>query len=170
VKGKDSKGRVAAFRVLVLPGGQHWQFASDRVVLDADGQEIDIRARVQSQAVQELLAAGTHLICVGAASVEGTVHQEERRAAQRARRLAEQVSPALPDNMLLYTLSLGRFARSCEDCSPDSTAAQRRVVLIVVAAAHVSVELPAALRDALFDSPDFPLDLQAYTRFDLRRL
>ena len=169
IKGRDRAGRVAAFRVLVLPGDQHWQFASDQVVLGRDNAVVDILARVQAAAVQELLAKGTHLISVGAASMEGSVPEEERRAAKRAHKLAGLLAPALPQGLALYTLNLGRHSERCERCTPADTAPQRRVVLIVVAAAHEGVDLRTALYDALSDNPTFPLDLQSYSRFELRR-
>ncbi len=169
VKGQDASGRVAAFRVLVLPGDQHWQFASDEVVLGPDGNEIDVRVRLESPTIHELLATGTHLICVGAASVEGSVPEEERRAAKRAGKLASWVSSVMPADLALYTLSLGRYTARCDSCTQEDTAPQRRVVLILVAAAHDGVDLRGALRNALSNNPAFPLDLDRYSRFELRR-
>lgn len=169
VKGQDASGRVAAFRVLVLPGDQHWQFASDEVVLGPDGEEIDVPGRLQSATIHELLASGTHLICVGAASVEGSIPEEERRAAKRAGKLAAWAASAMPENLALYTLSLGRYNTRCSDCTQEDTAPQRRVVLILVAASHDGVDLRGALRNALSNNPAFPLDLDRYSRFELRR-
>jgi hypothetical protein len=166
-KGKDQAGRVAVFRVLIMPGDYRWDFASDRLVSGPKNQTVDMTARVKGQEIRELLNQSSHVITVGAASMEGAIAEEEQRSLQRARRLASWVAPGLREDIQVYTLNLGRYLGRCPGCDPMQTAPQRRIALIAVTASHPGVDLYMALRDALIDHLSFPFELETYSDFDL---
>ncbi len=167
-QGSDRQGKVAFFKVLILPGDYRWDFGSEKLVTDVSGHVVDIAARLDGSGIAALMEKASQLICVGAASVEGSLAEEEQRAQLRADQLAAWVRPKVPSSMLMYTLNLGRHLGTCEGCSEQQTASQRRVVLIVVSAGQPGVEISAALSDALQKTEEFPLDLGAYSNFVLQ--
>jgi hypothetical protein len=132
------------------------------------GEVVDIARTLEGEDMRKLLRNASHLIAVGAASVEGRLAEEEIRAQARAQRLVQWMWPEVPFATKTYTLSLGRYLGTCQGCSQRQTSAQRRVVLIAVSASHPGVEVSSALRDALLNNTDFPLELGDYSSFDLR--
>jgi hypothetical protein len=169
-QGKDKEGKVAFFRVLILPGDFRWAFASQSVITDADGKPMDLSHTLKGDDMRNLLGSASHIIAVGAASIEGDLENEEARAEARARQLASWVRPRTPRSARVYTLNLGRYLGSCQGCSQQQTSAQRRVVVITVSASHPGVDISTALRNALLGTSEFPLKLSDYSSFELQRI
>jgi len=169
-QGEDKEGKVAFFRVLILPGDFRWAFASQSVITDAEGKPMDLAHTLKGDDMRKLLGSASHIIAVGAASIEGELESEEVRAEARARQLAAWVRPRVPRSTRTYTLNLGRYLASCQGCSQQQTSAQRRVVVIAVSASHPGVDISTALRDALLSTTEFPLKLSDYSSFELQRI
>jgi len=167
-QGEDEEGKVAFFRVLILPGDFRWAFASQSVITDADGRPVDLAHTLKGDDMRKLLQSASHIITVGAASIEGDLESEETRAEARARQLAAWVRPRLPRSAKSYTLNLGRYLGSCQGCSHQQTSVQRRVVVIAVSASQPGVDISAALRHALLSTGEFPLKLSDYSSFELQ--
>ena len=167
VKGTDSYGRDASFKIFVFSRDFAWAFESDKEV-EYLGSPEDIGPHLRSPGLQENFRNAKALIAVGAASQEGTPPVEEDRARRRAARLQRWVKENVPGVQRLHTLSMGRFAGpTLKTAATSETAPQRSVVIVAVVAAEDDVILDEALREALSKEKAFPFKLNEYSEFEL---
>ena len=186
-------GRKVEFRVVVFSDVYSWVFGeTDRVKIN--GRVLDegkFRDRLQSPALQKIMADPSKVIVVGTASCEGSEDSEEERAADRAWTLKQWVEEERPwgkgnsekQTGIPHALSLGHWRDErdshCKGSSSDSeeTWYQRRVILMAVRMKDgpplANADFQSCVKQGLKDDPELEkLDqllnhYSRYSRFEL---
>jgi len=130
-------------------------------------RNIDIQDHLSTTGMQFRFKSVEDIICVGAASYEGTEEEENNRAKQRSEQLLVWVKESVPTMANLYTLNLGQY-NTCHNCnSPLDSAYQRRIILIGVTKKDEGVNLEEALKSALDTHKGLPVQYNWYSNFEL---
>jgi len=169
--GYDKNGKNAEFEIRYLVQEYRWKYASTKIVEFNESQE-DILPFFLSPYNQELLKISKDIICVGTASMEGNLRNEELRAEKRSERLLiwiKQVLPPSSRKIGLYTLNVGQFKRSNKNLDINDTAPQRRVIVISVLKKDKKVNLSQALKSAISSNKQMHriFNVNNYSKFDL---
>lgn len=170
VRGRDSKGRLAEFDVIVLARDFHWvKGRSDQ--MERGGQTIDGATFQNTLTEKELgvrLSHATDLIAVGLASAEGERQQEETRATERAGHIAKALAGATRGSKTIWTLNLGQYTGKATDLGSDGSDWQRPILIIGLRSAAADVDLGEALASAMNGADNLP-KTASYSRFELTK-
>jgi hypothetical protein len=164
--GQDKDNRRAAFDLIVVHDGLHWEYKStDRIeqlsLLNPTDKPFGL--------LKDRLVGASHIIAVGTASSEGSRSSEEARAKNRAMAILELVRPAISDRQTIWLLNLGQFRKDCSDCEKRSSKEQRPVMIVAVGEMETGVAMSDALQSAWSQVTALPT-LSSYSLFDLERV
>jgi hypothetical protein len=139
VEGLDQHQRPLPFTVYILSQDLSWKLES---VNDLEGE--------QALLSPELTAAVAHaqdVFCIGTASFEGTIGNEEARAARRARTLARWIGGAIedPHKTRIFSVNAGQYNGPAQ---LDSSR-QRKAIIIATQGHPDDVNLGQALASGL---------------------
>lgn len=144
---KDDEGRRTSFRILLFSDEFRWRMNSYDAV-----EHGSARPRFTEE-MKEVLNSAREVICVGASSEEIPAgvsftagrHQEERRAARRAEKIAVWVREVLRKPIPVRKLNVGHHTPT----GSDETSDQRRLVIILVLDQEEGADIDQALRSAM---------------------
>lgn len=168
--GRDAKGRIAEFDLIVLHKDIAWVKGSTSEIMRGSNS-LDpgqFKRLIFDKEVGNRIAVSRQLIAVGAASQEGDQSAEELRAKERARRIAGWLSEASGAAKSIWTLSLGQYSDPCVRCETSETSWQRPVIIIGLRRTDAGLVLHEALADALDGVTNLP-NRSRYTKFDLQK-
>ncbi|MCB1547608.1 MAG: hypothetical protein KDJ41_07210 [Hyphomicrobiaceae bacterium] len=171
VTGRDKAGRSATFDLIVLRKDYTWVKGSTNQVMLA-GKALsgdEFKQAVLEKELGARIGEQKGLIAVGLASAEGERQAEERRAADRARRIAAWLGEAVSGGKAIWTLNLGQYREACLTCETEGTSWQRPIIVIGVKASDEGVNLGEALDDALKRAKNLP-KRASYSRFDMAKV
>lgn len=161
---------TAKFDIYILSGECSWKFASINIALSPNETRKDIKSHLAD--LINRMKQATDIICVGSASVEGRLAEEENRATARAEQLIVWLREVLPYRIPLWTLDFGQFKGTFdkwESPSHSQTAHQRKVILIGVYEKAEGINLREALRNVLEQEGALPYNLDDFSKFELRK-
>ncbi len=153
VRGEDSEGKAAEFRIYILSNEYNWKILETTQV-EQGGRPVDLSKVLEARGVRRVMETAIDIIAAGTASFEGSKLREETRAGDRADQLVSWVRQSvafLNDPPGIYRLNLGKFMKGGSYTSPRATAYQRKVILVAVLEKDEGVALDKALWDALKD-------------------
>lgn len=154
-KGRDSQGLSADFRLYVLHDRYAWQLGSATRIED-DGAPANLAAVLETPEFRSRFCAAKAAFSVGAASHEGPTEPNHRLAEARAEAVITRlrdVRAGCPAGSIpiLYAINLGEHQNRCVDADrcADSSAAQRRVIMVAAEDLALGVNLEEALRQGI---------------------
>ncbi len=157
--GTDSAGLRAYMRIYVLEDRFAWAFGSASNVEELGGKPAKLSFVFGRPMFLSEFCAGDGAVAIGAASFEGDRQANRGLSQRRARtlgnemqRLTEFCGAQTPP--ALHGVTLGEFTSETPcmragTCAGNTTAPQRRVVLIGIADAQPGINLAEAVKDAL---------------------
>jgi hypothetical protein len=170
IDGVDAAGRKATFEMLVVAEIFTWVRGSSTQLMK-QGEPLDPSTTVDEvfgPDIRARLARSGELIAAGAASEEGAVDIETKRAEERSRLAATWLAVVEPGKPV-WTLNLGQYKSTCEVTAPTGdTSWQRPLIVIGVRAQERGVVLAEALANAMSNKTNVPSP-SCYTSFVLAR-
>jgi hypothetical protein len=172
LEGKDKAGKKATFDFVAKTKDYSWiRGQADQVTIN--GTPIgaaDVSAQLFGPDVAKGLAPSSDLIAVGVASEEGTLAEENARAAQRGKVGAGWADQNVGGNKGLWVLNLGQFSNACVSSTVERDTSWERPFLIVGARdKEAGVNLGEALANAMNNKTNLP-STGCYSNFELAKL
>ncbi len=172
LEGIDKAGKKATFDFVAKTKDYSWiKGQADQVTIN--GQPIgnaDVSAQLFGPEVAKGLAPAKDLIAVGVASEEGTLAEENARAAQRGKVAAGWADQNVGGNKGLWVLNLGQFSNACTSATVERDTSWERPFLIVGARNQdAGVNLGEALANAMNNKTNLP-STACYSTFELAKL
>ncbi len=172
LEGKDKAGKKATFDFVAKTKDYSWiRGQADQVTVN--GQAIgaaDVSTQLFGPEVAKGLAPSADLIAVGVASQEGTLGEENARAAQRGKVAAGWADANVGGNKGLWVLNLGQFSNTCTSSTVERDTSWERPFLIVGARNQdAGVNLGEALANAMNNKTNLP-STNCYSTFELAKL
>ena len=172
LEGKDKAGKKATFDFVAKTKDYSWiRGQADQVTIN--GTPIgaaDVTAQLFGPEVAKGLAPSADLIAVGVASSEGTLAEENSRAAQRGKTAAGWADKNVGGNKGLWVLNLGQFSNSCTSSTVEKDTSWERPFLIVGARNQdAGVNLGEALANAMNNKTNLP-STGCYSTFEMAKL
>jgi hypothetical protein len=166
IEGIDAAGRKARFELVVLANVYVWERGSTTQLM-RKGEPIPAATLVDDVFTAEIrgrLDKASELIAAGAASEEGAVEVESKRALDRARTAATWIAAVEPGKKV-STLNLGQFKTTCQDAvAASDTAWQRPLIVIGIRGKDAGVNLEQALANSMTGKSNLPSPT-CYTSF-----
>jgi hypothetical protein len=152
-----------AVPIVIIDSGYSWSYRrADRLgAKDEMGNSTAIMAQLSAR-----LEDSHQLIAIGLSSAEGAQPAEDERARLRARQLASWLKKTIAGDRKLWTLSLGKHHGDCKQCTAESSAKQRALIVIGVKQNLTEVDIEGAVRTALQSLPNL-LSSNDYGLFEL---
>jgi len=162
MRGVDNSGRSVFFRVMVLEPKYRWQPGSTTVVMEGD-QEAPLAKFPMKHGLAEELSSSRAVLALG---TDEETHDDEPLSTARARNLARWFHQSAGGNAPVYGVDVGRYGTESEP--PEGQTG--RLVIAGVLVLDPGADLAAALRNALAENEDAPLNVRLYSRFELLSL
>ena len=172
--GADSQGLTADFRLYVLHDRFSWAMGSAENVED-DGAPAELAGMLSTPEFFARFCAAKAAFSLGTASHEGPTATNHRLAGNRSTRMTRKLEEARADCTagqipILYAINLGehqnRSGCTTDGECRDSTATQRRLVIVAAEDLMLGVNLREALRQGMDDQNVFrDLSLDDYDLF-----
>jgi hypothetical protein len=171
IEAKDKAGKKATFDFVAKTQEYAWiRGQADQVT--KNGTPIgtaDVGTVLFGSDVQKGLSPSADLIAVGVASQEGTLAEENARAAQRGKVAAAWADKSVGGNKKLWVLNLGQFSPSCGSTTEKDTAWERPFLIVGARNQDAGVNLGEALANAMNNKINFP-STGCYSSFELSSL
>jgi len=161
----------------ILTEQYRWDCGSiDEIV--RGGKKVDFDQIIQGYSSERYLTGVTELICLGTASTEGSIGEEEARAEDRMETLINLVKDNLEsDEIAIYGLNIGQYLDNYNGLCSDQTLWQRRVIILKVIEEKFNLsqreKVKALVRILLNKSRseiEFPISIKEYSKYKSRDL
>ncbi|MFP4347380.1 MAG: hypothetical protein ACLFQY_03780 [Desulfococcaceae bacterium] len=178
IETRDQENRKGEFQLVVIEKKYHWIRGSEQKIAEV-GDIANFTAPFRNENFQDFVTANFRdIICIGMASCEGDIPEENRRGKIRSANLISRLREAFEaeSGLDIYGLNLGKHELSKEECrqlSDEARNAQRIVMLVgVTKRSDPKVNVEAALRKAMKRMADskqdlLPINPEDYLLFDL---
>lgn len=162
----DENENMASIEISVVSKEAYWAYESSNTIF-LNEIPLNMPQFLRSSGMQARFNRSVGIVVVGAASEQGNILSEEKRAKARARQLVHWLREIVVDTASeLYTLSLGRFLDESGLDQHDS-ALQRRIVIISITKMDDNIDLSNALKAGLSSTSSWPFKIKEYSQFHL---
>jgi hypothetical protein len=149
----DSVGGSAEFNMAVLSDRYEWKLASaDRVTLKGKDQPLPlstIKKQLEKDGIFNIMDNPNQIIALGAASCEGSLPEEEKRALDRANIIRSQIVKELFRVKDYKILNLGQYRRDQCQKNLQGTSFQRSLVIVGIRKESAGLMVKEALHQRL---------------------